>query len=80
MRYTTEYNPAISETCKTYIYNNLKPVHQNEDTSIYSLNYVFEELSDLIAHNDGEEIFGITLKDIEVLEKLIDEIVDYIEF
>ena len=23
MRYTTEYNPEISETCKTYISNNV---------------------------------------------------------
>lgn len=80
MRYETEYNPAITETCKTYISNNIKPVYQNEDTSIYALDYVYEELSDMIAQNDGEEIFGVSLKDIEVLDKLINELVDYIEF
>jgi predicted transcriptional regulator len=80
MRYTNEYKPAISETCKTYIYNNIKSVYQNEEGCIYSLHYVYEELSDLIAQNDGEAILGITPLDIEVLNKLINENVDYIEF
>lgn len=80
MRYEIEYNPAITEECKTYISNNIKPVYQNEDTSIYALDYVHEELTNEIALNEGQEIFGISLKDIEVLDQLMNEIVDYIEF
>ncbi len=80
MRYETEYNPAITETCKTYISNNINPVYQNEDTSIYALDYVYEELSQLVNDNDNETILGVSFADIEALDKLMNELVDYIEF
>ena len=80
MRYTTEYQPAISETCQSYIFNNINPVFENDSTAIYGLDYVIEVLEDEISQNDNKEIFGIELKDIEVLKKLNAENVNYIEF
>jgi hypothetical protein len=80
MKYILEYNPQISETCKTYIANNINPVFSNEDTDIYGLDYVIEVLEEEINQNDNKDIFGIELKDIETLRKLNDENVSYIEF
>jgi len=79
MRYTTEYNPEISQTCKTYIINNIDPVFSNDITSIYALDYVIETLEEEIGQNDDEEIFGIELKDIELLKQFDTENVNYIE-
>ena len=82
MRYTTEYNPAISQECKTYISNNinLNPVYSSEDTSIYSLDYVCEVLKLEMNEGNEEVIFNLPSNDMKVLQNLIDEKVDYIEF
>jgi hypothetical protein len=80
MKYIIEYRPQISEECQTYISNNINPVYTAEDTDIYSLNYVYEALSEELGENNNEEIFGISLLDMKKLEKLINEQVDYIEF
>lgn len=80
MRYTTEYNPALTQECKTYIRNNIGATLESDDSGVYSLDYVYEELSGEIEQNGGEEIFGISLADVELLKKLHDEKVDYIEF
>lgn len=80
MRYTTEYYPAITETCKTYISTHLHAVHENIDSSIFALDYVYEELSQLVNDNDNETILGVSCADIEALDKLMNENVDYIEF
>ena len=80
MKYITEYQPAISETCQTYISNNINPVFENDSTAIYGLDYVIETLEDEINQNDQEEIFGIEFKDIKILKKLNAENVNYIEF
>ena len=79
MKYTTEYQPAISKTCKTYIDNNINPVFFNDSTSMYGLIYVIESLEEEI-NQAGEEIFGIKYEDIKVLKKLEKEEVSYIEF
>lgn len=79
MKYTTEYQPEISETCKTYIGNNINPVFSNDSTSIYGLVYVIESLEEEV-DQAGEEVFGIKYEDIEVLKKLEKEDVTYIEF
>ena len=80
MRYEIEYNPAISQECKTYISNNINPVYSSEDTDIYSLDYVCEVLK--LEMNEGKEevIFNLPSNDMKVLQNLIDEKVDYIEF
>ena len=80
MRYTTEYQPAISETCKTYIVNNINPVFANDFTSIWVLNYIIETLEEEISQNNEEEIFGIKMTDVKILRQLNIENVDYIEF
>lgn len=79
MKYITEFQPQLTESCLTFIANNLDPVFSNE-TNIYALDYVYGTLSDEIAKNENEEIFGISLADIKELGKLLREQVDYIEF
>lgn len=78
MKYTTEYQPEISETCKTYIGNNINPVFSNDSTSIYGLDYVIESLEEEINHAQ-EEVFGITKADINALNTLRKQDVTYIE-
>lgn len=80
MRYITEYQPAISETCETFIFFNIVPAFQNDSSSVYSLDYVIETLEDEISQNNQQEIFGIKLEDIKILKQLSAENVDYIEF
>ena len=80
MRYTTEYQPAISQECKTYISNNINPVYSSEDTDIYSLDYVCEVLKLEMNEGNEEVIFNLPSNDMKVLQNLIDENVDYIEF
>jgi hypothetical protein len=80
MRYTTEYNPEISETCKTYISNNVVPSFSSEDTDIYSLDYISEVLKIQMNEGNEEVIFNLPSNDMKVLQNLIDEKVDYIEF
>lgn len=80
MRYETQYNPNLTATCKTYIENNLKPSFESNDTNIYDLEYILEELSFEIEQNEGKDIFGITNNDIEELEKLMTDQIEYVEF
>lgn len=80
MKHIIEYQPQISAECQTYISNNINFVFSGEDTDIYSLNYVYEAISEELSENNNEEIFGISYKDIKELEKLMNEQVDYIEF
>jgi hypothetical protein len=80
MKHIIEYQPNLTEECKTYISNNINPVYTGEDTDIYSIEYVYEALNEELGLNNGEEIFGISLPDIKELDKLINEQVDYIEF
>lgn len=80
MKHIIKYQPQISLECQTYISNNINFVYSGEDTDIYSLDYVYEALSEELGQNNGEEIFGISLADMKELEKLISEQVDYIEF
>jgi hypothetical protein len=76
MKHIIEYQPQISEECKTYISNNINFVYSGEDTDIYSLDYVIESLK--IAKE--EKIFNAPKSDIKELKKLYNEEVDYIEF
>ena len=78
MRYTTEYNPALSQECMTYIGLHVTPSMYNDETSVYALDYVYETLTELL--EDEEELFGITSNDMAKLKELLDEKVDYIEF
>ena len=78
MRYTTEYTPAISQECMTYIGLHVTPSMYNDETSIYALDYVYEKLTEQL--EDEEELFGITSNDMAKLKELLDEKVDYIEF
>jgi len=78
MRYTTEYNPEISQTCKTFIVNNLDPVFSNDSTAIYGLTYLIESLEEEIDHAQ-EEVFGIKNADIKKLKTLMKQDVTYIE-
>ena len=78
MRYTTEYTPAISQECMTYIGLHVTPSMYNDETSVYALDYVYETLTELLG--DEEKLFGITSNDIAKLKELLDEKVDYIEF
>lgn len=78
MKYTTEHQPAIAETCKTYISNNINPVFSNDSTAIYGLTYVIETLQEEI-DQAGEEVFGIKHEDINTLKRLEKQDVTYIE-
>ena len=78
MRYTTEYNPALSQECMTYIGLHVTPSMYNDETSVYALDYVYETLTELL--EDEEELFGITSNDMAKLKELLDEEVNYIEF
>ena len=80
MKYITEYQPNLTKTCMTYIENNITPSIRGEESNIYALDYIFEELSHEIEKNGNEEIFGISFADIKELDKLLNEQVDYIEF
>lgn len=80
MRYTTEYNPALTQECKNYISSNINPIYSSEDTDIYSLNYVCEVLKLEMNEGNEEVIFNLPSKDMEVLQNLTNEKVDYIEF
>jgi hypothetical protein len=80
MRYTTEYNPALTQECKNYISSNINPIYSSEDTDIYSLNYVCEVLKLQMNEGNEEVIFNLPSKDMEVLQNLTNEKVDYIEF
>jgi hypothetical protein len=80
MRYTTEYNPALTQECKNYINSNINPIYSSEDTDIYSLDYVCEVLKLQMNEGNEEVIFNLPSKDMEVLQNLINEKVDYIEF
>jgi tRNA C32,U32 (ribose-2'-O)-methylase TrmJ len=75
---TFESHTNLTPTCKTYIKNNLNPTFGNDDEEVYSLSYTLEMLEEEIALNFGNEIFGITNNDIDLLKKLSDENVDYI--
>jgi EAL domain-containing protein (putative c-di-GMP-specific phosphodiesterase class I) len=81
MKYITEYQPQISEECKTFIYKYIDPtfVYDDNGTQMYSLEYVHKSLSDEIKEA-GEEVHGIKMQDLSVLKSLIDENVSYIEF
>ena len=80
MRYETEYNPALTQECKNYISSNINPIYSSEDTDIYSLNYVCEVLKLQMNEGNEEVIFNLPSKDMEVLQNLTNEKVDYIEF
>jgi hypothetical protein len=80
MRYTTEYNPALTQECKNYISSNINPIYSSEDTDIYSLNYVCEVLKLEMEEGNEEVIFNLPSKDMEVLQNLTNEKVNYIEF
>lgn len=80
MKYITEYQPNLTETCKTYIKNNITPSFSAEETNMYNLDYVCEELKNQMDKGNQEVIFGLPSKDMEVLQNLINEQVDYIEF
>lgn len=77
MKYTIDYQPEISKTCKNYISNNINPVFSNDTTSIYGLDYVLETLEIDYAK---KEVFGITKADINQLNTLKKQDVTYIEF
>jgi hypothetical protein len=79
MKYIIDYDPTISEECKTYISNNLTPVFSNDYTSIYGIIYVIESLKEEIDHAQ-EEVFGIKKDDIKKLKTLMKQDVTYIEF
>ena len=80
MKHIIEYRPQISLECQTYISNNINPVYNGEDTDIYSLDYVCEALKNQMDNGNEEVIFGIPSKDMEVLQNLFNQTVDYIEF
>jgi hypothetical protein len=80
MIYKIKPNPQISETCKTYISLNLKPTIEEEgEYKTFALDYVLETLADELNHNDGENIFGITNKDIKEIKNLSKQKFDFIE-
>ena len=78
MRYTTEYNPALSQECLTHIGLHIEPSIYSYETSVYALDYLIEKLTEQL--EDEEELFGITSNDVAKLKELLDEKVDYIEF
>jgi hypothetical protein len=80
MKHIIEYQPQISKECQTFISNNINFVFSGEDTDIYSLEYVCEELKNQMDKGNEQVIFGLPSKDMEVLQNLINEQVDYIEF
>ena len=80
MKHIIKYQPQVSLECQRYISNNINPVYTGEDTDIYSLDYVCEALKNQMDRGNEEVIFGLSSKDMEVLQNLVNEQVDYIEF
>lgn len=80
MKYITEYQPNLTKTCKTYIENNITPSFNAEETNVYNLDYVCEVLKSKMNEGNEEVIFKLLSKDMEVLQSLVNEKVDYIEF
>ena len=81
MRYTTEYKPQLSRKCREFIFDKIDPTFSYVDngTQMYSLDYVYEALTDVYTQEDKEKA-GISIQDMSVLKSLIDEDVSYIEF
>lgn len=80
MKHIIKYQPQISLECQRYISNNIDFVYSGEDTDIYSLDYVCEVLKNQMDKGNEKVIFGLSSKDMEVLQNLVNEKVDYIEF
>jgi hypothetical protein len=72
MRYTTEYEPQISDKCKKIIKDNIGSTLESIDSYAYNLEYVYEWLQENASH--------MTSLDLKVIKGLIAEKVDYIEF
>ena len=73
MKITIEYNPSISKPAKAYIRYEVTPsmTSYDGDSNQYSMSYCIEKLE------EEKELFN---QDIEVLNKLAQSSVDYIEF
>lgn len=72
MRYTTEYNPQISDKCKKIIKNNIGSTFESSDSYVYNLDYIYQWMQ--------ENKHSVKLSDLNELKRLVDEKVDYIEF
>ena len=72
MRYTTKYNPQISDKCKKIIKNNIGSTFESSDSYVYNLDYIYQWMQE-IKHS-------VKLSDLNELKRLVDEKVDYIEF
>lgn len=77
MRYTTEYNPNLSDGCKDYIWKYITPSLASEDSAVFNTSYLYEALSEDLSEED--DLLGITKNDLKIIKDLIDEKVDYIE-
>jgi hypothetical protein len=74
MRIIVEYNPSISKHAKRSIFSNITPSmsSNDEDSHQYPIDFVVEVLE----QENEDELFN---KDIEILNELIQEGVQYIE-
>jgi hypothetical protein len=74
MRIIVEYNPSISKHAKRSVFSNITPSmsSNDEDSHQYTIGLVVEALE----KENEEDLFK---KDIELLNELIKEGVDYIE-
>lgn len=82
MRYIAEVNPNLSETCLGFIEENITPSMWSQDEDPvrqYLLIHTYDTIQDIVEGN-RENLYGIYQSDLEELERLLDEDVDYIEF
>lgn len=78
--YKTVYNPDISQTCKTFICNNINAVYENDVCLFYSISLVIETLEEMTADSNEDCYMGICESDIKELKDLfLKEEVAFIE-
>lgn len=78
--YKTVYNPEISETCKTFIRNEISSVYHNDVCEFYSISLVVETLMDATSDSNEDCYLGICQSDIDELKALyLKEDVTFIE-
>lgn len=78
--YKTVYNPDISQTCKTFICNNIDAVYENDVCLFYSISLVIETLEEMTADSNEDCYMGICDSDIKELKDLfLKEEVAFIE-
>lgn len=74
-RFTLEYDVTLNKKTKIFILENITP----SMTSADSFQYCLEELIELLKSSDNSDMFNLPEDDLETLNVLNNEGVDYVE-